>query len=60
MAAVAQSASTKPRRGGRDQQEETDCYWNAIVGNGGQESHCGWCKKKIDAAAIEAAVQVDA
>lgn len=27
-------------------QEETDHYWNAIVGNGGQESDCGWCKDK--------------
>ena len=27
-------------------QAETDRYWNAIVGNGGQESHCGWCKDK--------------
>ncbi|MFO1156414.1 MAG: VOC family protein [Rhodospirillales bacterium] len=27
-----------------DDQEETDRYWNAIVGNGGQESACGWCK----------------
>lgn len=25
-------------------QEETDRYWSAIVGNGGQESACGWCK----------------
>ena len=25
-------------------QAETDRYWNAIVGNGGQESACGWCK----------------
>jgi 2-polyprenyl-6-hydroxyphenyl methylase/3-demethylubiquinone-9 3-methyltransferase len=25
---------------------ETDRYWNAIVGNGGQESQCGWCKDK--------------
>lgn len=25
-------------------QEETDRYWNAIVGNGGTESQCGWCK----------------
>jgi len=76
-------------------QEETDRYWNAIVGNGGQESGCGWCKdkwglswqitpraltqamaeggkaaqrvfaammtmKKIDVAAIEAAVHADA
>ncbi len=29
-----------------DNQEETDRYWNAIVGNGGQESECGWCKDK--------------
>jgi len=27
-------------------QVETDRYWNAIVGNGGQESVCGWCKDK--------------
>ena len=29
-----------------DTQEETDRYWNAIVGNGGKESDCGWCKDK--------------
>ena len=29
-----------------DTQEETDRYWNAIVGNGGQESACGWCKDR--------------
>ena len=29
-----------------DDQEETDRYWNAIVGNGGRESECGWCKDK--------------
>ncbi len=29
-----------------DDQQETDRYWNAIVGNGGQESDCGWCKDK--------------
>lgn len=29
-----------------DNQEETDRYWNAIVGNDGQESRCGWCKDK--------------
>lgn len=29
-----------------DTQEETDRYWDAIVGNGGQESMCGWCKDK--------------
>jgi 2-polyprenyl-6-hydroxyphenyl methylase/3-demethylubiquinone-9 3-methyltransferase len=27
-------------------QDETDRYWNAIVGNGGRESACGWCKDK--------------
>ncbi len=27
-------------------QEETDRYWNAITGNGGQESQCGWCKDR--------------
>lgn len=27
-------------------QAETDRYWNAIVGNGGTESACGWCKDK--------------
>ena len=27
-------------------QEETDRYWNAIVGNGGAESECGWCKDR--------------
>jgi 2-polyprenyl-6-hydroxyphenyl methylase/3-demethylubiquinone-9 3-methyltransferase len=27
-------------------QEETDRYWNAIVGNGGEASQCGWCKDK--------------
>ncbi len=29
-----------------EDQSETDRYWNAIVGNGGQESDCGWCKDK--------------
>lgn len=29
-----------------EDQDETDRYWNAIVGNGGQESECGWCKDK--------------
>jgi len=29
-----------------DDQVETDRYWNAIVGNGGQPSACGWCKDK--------------
>jgi predicted 3-demethylubiquinone-9 3-methyltransferase (glyoxalase superfamily) len=27
-------------------QEETDRYWNAIVGNGGSTSACGWCKDR--------------
>ena len=29
-----------------EDQEETDRYWNAVVGNGGQESACGWCKDR--------------
>ena len=29
-----------------DDQAETDRLWNAIVGNGGTESQCGWCKDK--------------
>ena len=29
-----------------EDQDETDRLWNAIVGNGGQESVCGWCKDK--------------
>jgi 2-polyprenyl-6-hydroxyphenyl methylase/3-demethylubiquinone-9 3-methyltransferase len=29
-----------------DTQEETDRYWNAIVGNGGEESECGWCQDR--------------
>jgi len=29
-----------------EDQEETDRYWNAIVGNGGAVSACGWCKDK--------------
>ncbi|MFN3719002.1 MAG: VOC family protein [Rhizobium rhizophilum] len=29
-----------------EDQEETDRYWNAIVGNGGRESACGWGKDK--------------
>lgn len=29
-----------------EDQEETDRYWDAIVGNGGAESMCGWCKDK--------------
>lgn len=27
-------------------QAETDAYWDAIVGNGGAESMCGWCKDR--------------
>ena len=30
-----------------DTQEETDRYWNAIVGGGGQESMCSWCKDRF-------------
>lgn len=29
-----------------EDQEETDRYWNAIIGNGGQPSECGWCKDR--------------
>ena len=29
-----------------EDQKETDRYWNAIVGNGGAESACGWCKDR--------------
>ena len=29
-----------------EDQAETDRYWNAVVGNGGAESECGWCKDK--------------
>lgn len=30
-----------------DDQAETDRYWEAIVGNGGQQSACGWCKDRF-------------
>ena len=29
-----------------EDQAETDRYWNAITGNGGEESMCGWCKDR--------------
>jgi len=29
-----------------DDQAETDRYWDAIIGNGGQASQCGWCKDR--------------
>ncbi len=29
-----------------EDQAETDRYWDAIVGNGGEESQCGWCRDK--------------
>ncbi|WP_028838371.1 VOC family protein [Thermomonas fusca] len=29
-----------------DDQAETDRYWDAIVGNGGEESDCGWCRDR--------------
>jgi 2-polyprenyl-6-hydroxyphenyl methylase/3-demethylubiquinone-9 3-methyltransferase len=29
-----------------EDQAETDRYWDAIVGNGGEEVMCGWCKDK--------------
>ena len=30
-----------------DDQAETDRYWDAIVGNGGEESACGWCRDRF-------------
>ena len=39
------NVSGKAIQGGHNLQE-TDRYWNAIVGNGGQESACGWCKDR--------------
>lgn len=29
-----------------ENQAETDRYWNAIIGNAGSESACGWCKDR--------------
>lgn len=29
-----------------DDQAQTDRYWDAIVGNGGEESACGWCRDR--------------
>jgi len=29
-----------------EDQAETDRYWDAITGNGGAESMCGWCKDR--------------
>ncbi len=29
-----------------EDQAETDRYWQAIVGSGGAESECGWCKDR--------------
>lgn len=29
-----------------EDQEETDRYWDAIVGNGGAQSACGWCRDR--------------
>ena len=31
-----------------DTQEETDRYWNALIGNGGEASACGWCRDRWD------------
>jgi predicted 3-demethylubiquinone-9 3-methyltransferase (glyoxalase superfamily) len=30
-----------------EDQQETDRYWKAITGNGGEESQCGWCKDRF-------------
>lgn len=29
-----------------DSQEETDRYWDAIIGNGGEAAECGWCQDR--------------
>ncbi|MBV8469050.1 MAG: VOC family protein [Pelomonas sp.] len=29
-----------------DDQAETDRLWNAVVGNGGRASQCGWCQDR--------------
>ncbi|KQU54198.1 3-demethylubiquinone-9 3-methyltransferase [Bosea sp. Leaf344] len=29
-----------------DDQAETDRYWDAIIGNGGAASACGWCRDR--------------
>jgi predicted 3-demethylubiquinone-9 3-methyltransferase (glyoxalase superfamily) len=29
-----------------EDQSETDLYWNAIIGSGGSEGNCGWCKDR--------------
>jgi len=29
-----------------DDQAETDRYWHAIIGNGGSEGQCGWCRDR--------------
>lgn len=43
--AFKQSEAFSFQVGTRDQ-AETDRYWNAIVGNGGEESQCGWCRDR--------------
>lgn len=30
-----------------EDQAETDRYWNAITGNGGRASMCGWCEDRF-------------
>jgi predicted 3-demethylubiquinone-9 3-methyltransferase (glyoxalase superfamily) len=27
-------------------QDETDCYWNVITGDGGKEAPCSWCRDR--------------
>ncbi len=42
-----------------EDQEETDRYWDAIVGNGGKESQCGWCKDRWGGVLADHAAGVD-
>ena len=49
---MSETDKTRPQRAQSRATEATEKtvrlarYWNAIVGNGGQESECGWCKDR--------------
>ncbi len=42
-----------------DDQAETDRLWAAVVGNGGQESACGWCKGQVGPVVADHAARPD-